>query len=194
VIELKFRPIDTWPGGEISPRPSPFSATYGSTLRMLERELDAIQARNVVLQVALDEGEIRRDGQPYSRAKARHPGIIIAFDSKYGPLKYATAAFTTWQDNIRAVALGLEALRKVDRYGITKRGEQYTGWKALPSATSLSSDEARTVIMRHAGVQTYSPRAIRLALLATHPDQGGTAESFAEVQSARRRLEQDGAA
>jgi hypothetical protein len=41
--------------------------------------------------------------------------------------------------NARAIALGLEALRKVDRYRITKRGEQYTGWSALPPATPMGA-------------------------------------------------------
>jgi hypothetical protein len=41
--------------------------------------------------------------------------------------------------NARAIALGLEALRKVDRYRITKRGERYTGWSALPPATPMGA-------------------------------------------------------
>lgn len=184
MLTLKFVPIDgPWPGGQIDPRPSPFSATYGSTLRLLERELDAIQARSIVLQVALDASEIRQDGQPYARARARHPGIILAFDSRYGPLKYATASFTTWQDNIRAVALGLEALRKVDRYGITKRGEQYTGWRQLTSGSEMTLEQAEQVIARfgHGSI----PRALR----ETHPDLGGNAEDFAEVDRARRLIQ-----
>jgi hypothetical protein len=113
VIRLQFRPIDEWPGGKIAPRPAPFRASYGKTLSLLERELDQLHARNIILQVALDERDIRLDGQPRARARARHPGVILAVDSKYGPLKYATAEFTTWDDNLRAIALGLEALRKV---------------------------------------------------------------------------------
>lgn len=41
-----------------------------------------------------------------------------------------------WQINLRAIALGLEALRKLDRYGITSRGEQYTGWRAIEATPS----------------------------------------------------------
>jgi hypothetical protein len=185
VIDLKFRPITTWPGGAIEPRRSPFRANYGVTLRLLERELDYLGARNVFLQVALDESEIRLDGRPRARATARHPGIILTFDSRYGPLQYATAEFDTWQDNIRAIALGLEALRKVDRYGITKRGEQYTGWKALPAGGNggvMDTAEAMRIIDRYGGGN------IRAAIRATHPDAGGDDESFALVQRAREVL------
>ena len=182
MIRLQFRPIDQWPGGKINPRPAPFRTSYGRTLNLLERELDMLRARNVVLQVALDEKDIRLDGQPRARARASHPGVILAFDSKYGPLKYATAEFTTWDDNLRAIALGLEALRKVDRYGITKRGEQYTGWKQLAAGPSMDEETARAVINHHGG-------SIRAALMATHPDRGGDADEFQRVQDARRVLE-----
>src|SRR5690606_5164123 len=79
------------------------------------------------------EDDIRLDGLPRANARPGHQGVVLAFDSKYGPLKYATDTFDRWQDNLRAIALGLESLRRVDRYGITKRGEQYTGWRQLPA-------------------------------------------------------------
>ena len=72
---------------------------------------------------------------PRANASPKSPAVVIAFESKHGPLQYATDAFTHWQANVRAVALGLEALRRVERYGITKHGEQYTGWKQLGSGT-----------------------------------------------------------
>lgn len=45
-----------------------------------------------------------------------------------------------WQANIRAIAKTLEHLRDLDRWGVTKRGEQYTGWKALPATASTFAD------------------------------------------------------
>lgn len=42
-----------------------------------------------------------------------------------GHLSYPCDTFTTLQDNLRVIALALEALRMVDRYGVTRRGEQY---------------------------------------------------------------------
>ncbi len=45
-------------------------------------------------------------------------------------LVYATDACEFWQHNVRSIALGLEALRAVDRYGISRRGEQYAGFRA----------------------------------------------------------------
>lgn len=45
--------------------------------------------------------------------------------------QFAVDTFTSWEDNLRAIVLGMEALRKVARYGIVKGNEQYTGWRQL---------------------------------------------------------------
>ena len=134
----------------------------------------------VVVQMALRENQIRRDGFPRSEARPEHPGVILAFESKFGPLKYATDRFTKWEDNIRAIALGLEALRAVDRYGITKRGEQYSGWKQLTAGPASDPDlvaRGRQVIAEHGG-------SVRAALKATHPDAGGNEDDFKAVSAA----------
>jgi hypothetical protein len=60
--------------------------------------------------------------------------VIITFNSKHGPLSYHTDKYFDWHANVRAIALALEALRKVDRYGVSKEGSQYRGYKALPAA------------------------------------------------------------
>jgi hypothetical protein len=81
--------------------------------------------------------------------------------------------------NVRAIALALEALRKVDRYGVTKRGEQYAGWKALPSPNDAILERGRQIIREHDG-------DVRRALAATHPDrEGGDEEAFKAVSAAR---------
>lgn len=180
MIEATFRPIDEWPGDHKDPVRSPFDSTWSATLDLLHRELRQLKAEQIVIQIALREDQIRIDGWPRSGATPTHPGVILAFNSKHGPLKYSTAKFRTWHDNVRAIALGLEALRKVDRYGITKRGEQYSGWKALPAGgdTEITEIErGRALIEDHRGVNA--------ALRATHPDHGGAPADFRAVQAAR---------
>lgn len=176
-IKITFRPITLWPGTLTRNRSeSSFRSTYSATLDLLDRELWHLGARELVIQLALQESDIRRDGLPRADSRPAHPGVILAFRSKHGPLQYATDEFSDWQSNLRAVALGLEALRKVDRYGVSKRGEQYAGWKALPAPTS-SADRGRRLIEQHGGEKQ--------ALRATHPDHGGNPEDFHAVQAAR---------
>jgi hypothetical protein len=177
-----FRPIERWLGPSTpSRRYSPFRASYSQTLALLDRELRALRASRVVIQLALEESDIRLDGLPRASARPKHPGVILAFHSdKHGmDLQYALDAYTKWEDNLRAIALGLEALRKVDRYGVTKHGEQYRGWRQL----GPGNDGASLVERGHVLIEKHG--SITEALRATHPDHGGDPEDFIAVQAAR---------
>jgi hypothetical protein len=212
---LDVRPLTTWPGTLTKPgqrQRALFSATLRSTLSLLDRELFQLGARHPVLEVAIEPGQFRLDGRPGATAKAEHPGVVLSLPTTdVGALRYATDTFLTWQDNLRAIALGLEALRKVDRYGITKRGEQYAGFKALPSggipmpAGPMTVDEAARVLAdmasRHVKVSPdkliNSPEmsrvAYRLAARAHHPDAGGDRDAWDRLEQAHRVLQEHGA-
>lgn len=143
-MQLTFRPIDRWDRPETNPRRgSPFKSTHSSTLELLDRELRMLHAEQVVLMVDGTERDCRLDGQLRADARLSSPRVILAFDSEHGPLKYACDAFDHWQENLRAIALGLEALRRVERYGIATRGEQYTGWKAIGSGLAMGAAMTR---------------------------------------------------
>lgn len=168
-------------------RDSPFRSSWTDTEQLLIREAGAIQGRNLVVEVDVAESQIRLDGRLYARAQAATPAVRVALESKHGPLTYATDRFWTWQDNVRAIALGLEALRKVDRYGIAERGEQYAGWKALPASRAMpashmtAADEAWSIIGSYQPLPIATFRveactdeiraAYRRALAANHPDR-----------------------
>lgn len=67
VIDLSgftFRPIDIWPGRLRrwnERRPSQFSASWPATKELLYRELAMLDARRVVVQLALVEADFRID-------------------------------------------------------------------------------------------------------------------------------------
>lgn len=204
----KFRPIQQWPGDHTRDRRhSPFSAKWDKTLALLDRELSQLGGKHVVIQVALQDRDIRLDGYPRANARPDHPGVIVSLDSAYGPLSYPCDTFHDWKDNLRAVALALESLRAVDRYGVTKRGEQYTGWKQLGTATpAWSMDSAAYFVARSAwpnereeNLRSWCPRLIgeeeirnqtyRKAAANLHPDAGGSTEEFQRLQDAKRVLE-----
>jgi hypothetical protein len=183
---LSYRPVgEDWPGqrtpySQITH--SNFKSRWTQTIALLERELRAVGADGVVIQVDARERDFRLDGDLRADAKPDSARIIISFESKYGPLRYFCDRFWDWRDNVRAIALGLEALRKVDRYGITNKGEQYTGWKALPvGGTSL--EQAREFVSEWGG------GSIPEMLKRTHPDHGGTPELLRRALEARKTLE-----
>lgn len=218
-VKITHRPIDVWPGTFTRRRKhTPFDATYTQTVTLLDRELRALTARNVVLMTAVREQDFRLDGELRANARApEHPGIILAFESKHGPLKYATDLFCTgwhgddngqgWKENLRAVTLGLEALRKVDRYGISTHGEQYTGWKALPSGIAMpastpgfaSLEDACRFVATAAGDEGWTSDLMdgmliqalyRDAAKRLHPDVGGDPEEFKRLTEAKRMLDE----
>lgn len=185
---IRFRPIDVWPAAETrNKRRATFSASLGSTMALLGRELQAVGARTVVAQIAMTEADFRNDGIPYANARATHPGVVLAFESRFGPLKFAVDTFTTWEDNLRAIALGMEALRKVDRYGVTKRGEQYTGWKALPSGSEDEHGIPDAATALEYLQRTYGG-SMKRALMESHPDRGGDPEEFGKVMRIKRLI------
>ena len=210
---LDVRPLTTWPG-ELLPwhkrQRSQFSAPLRSTLAALTRELSALGARHPVLEVAIAADQFRLDGRPRANAREEHPGIVLSLPhTNVGALRYATDTFTTWQDNLRAVALGLEALRKVDRYGITKRGEQYQGFKALPAGTGaiamggMTREDALSAVFRITDPQEGEyirdgdkperlQAFIRRAKANAHPDRnGGSRVLWDELERAIATLERD---
>lgn len=189
------RAVDNGAGGTtwIAGRPTPI----GRTLEELKKELGYLEARDVVLQLDLRERDLRNDGWPRSDARPATPRVVLAFQSKHGPLQYPCDTFDRWEDNVRAIRLALEALRAVDRYGVTKRGEQFQGWKALPASTAptMSAETAAQVLSREStGGPTpdailHDPehfrRAHRAARAVTHPDRNdGDRTRWDQVEAA----------
>lgn len=200
----QLRPITKWPG-DMTPdsvrRYSPFKADFTSTLHLLRAELAAVEAGAVVCEVPFGEGDFKIDGQLRAQAKAQHPGIIVSFNpggDTTGRLQFAADTFTHWKDNARAVALGLEALRKVDRYGITSAGQQYAGFKALTTGDDGSFgmytvDQATTYV-KHIAAElgqrgTSLPSALKLAIRELHPDRGGDETAFRKLLRAKELLD-----
>jgi len=189
---LKARPLGAWPYPVTRRRGrSQFSATLSATSATLAVELRHLQARDTILRLDVDESEIRLDGAPYARAAPSTPAIIVQFDTPTGPLAFPCDRFVSWQENLRAVALSLEALRRVDRYGVTMRAEQYAGFRALEAAPGdafASRADARGYLAGVGGMQNSSPHTDevlgRYAMRTAHPDTGGDADVFDRVQAA----------
>jgi hypothetical protein len=207
-LNVVCRPITVWPGRLLRPserRGAPFKAKWGTTVADLARELRHLQAKQIILQLAVTEHDIVSDGtRPYAAALAQHPGVILTFDSKIGSLNYWTDRFQGWGDNIRAIALGMAAARAIERYGIVHNDENYRGWRALPPSsgeaaikTAMTMDEAARVLADVGG--THATRvlafpdayktAYRAAAKLWHPDTGGSQADFERLQEIKRVLD-----
>lgn len=212
---LRWAPIDSWPQPETgTPTSAPFRATYEQTLGLLEFELRQLDGENPTLHVDVPASQVRVDGQ--LRADARAFGsarVALAFDSRHGKLTYRCDAFDKWQDNVRAIALGLKDLRRLERYGIAARGEQYRGFAALGSGIvtgePLTRAEAVRIVIdltQIPGVgDAYSASdldsgrtpgpfledAFRAGARMHHPDRGGNDDAFKALGEAVDRLREE---
>jgi hypothetical protein len=203
---LTYRTWDVWPvpptGGHLRKR-APFRADWSSTCDLLDRELEQIKTTTAVLQLNVPTSAISSAGTLKGNAFPKEPGVILCFDSKHGPKQFPCDTFYEWRHNVRAIALGLEALRAVDRYGITRNGEQYTGWARIEGPThtgpiQMTPELALQTAARLAGwsemqfVGTPSAAALEIifreAEKRTHPDRGGNQADFVELQKARAVL------
>lgn len=188
----------------VSPRArvqSRFDSTWTSTLELLERELTALRAKEVVLEVDVPDRGVRLDGQLRADARANSPAVVLSFESKHGALMYRCDRFVApsyrrrmedWQHNVRAIALTLESLRAVDRYGATQTGQQYTGWAAIGATAHAAPTDPMGVLHELAGVRASDgiggDRVISLARRAAHPDTGGSPEAWARFTAAYKAV------
>jgi hypothetical protein len=215
-LNINIQAMPTWPGDStIERKNTPFvskgrQVPFEESMKLLERELNAVGAREVTLFTMHSQEDIRVDGRLKADTRTpSHPGVILQFDkyagyddakqqSNFVQLRFPCDTFNGWKTNVRAIALALEALRKVDRYGVTT-GAQYAGYKALAAADiDLTPELAADFIARSAGMGGVPGIAASIiqntggfggilyktAAKLLHPDNGGDPEEFKRLQKA----------
>lgn len=203
-LDYEIMPLGVWPGVRtLSRKRSAFKIVESKVLRHLEREIRHLWGKQVVFRLAVREQDIRQDGMLRANARPADPGVILEFTAerlKGKPrLLYRCDTFTNWWHNLSAIARALEALRMVDRYGVTPTGEQYAGFKALPASTAptMTTEIAARVVSNYTGFTdrevlmdvARAKEAIRVARAASHPDRnGGDRASWDNVEAARTVL------
>lgn len=197
MLDAKFQSITNWPRKPTTARKNaPYRAGYKATLDLLDKELRAVQAKDVVIEAFFKPSQIRNDGWPRSDARPTQPGVVLRFHSKDGPIVMPSDKFSHWEDNLRAIGLTLEALRAVERHGATYDGQQYTGWKQLSSSADEDPvKQAARLLLEKAKLsgplrKEEFTTVWRQAAANTHPDRGGSAEAFNAVTSARNLIQE----
>lgn len=183
-MRATFRPLPAWPYPEQSARPATYKTTYAQTLVQLENEIEHLRGSEVIIGVVADERDVRIDGLLRADAKVRHDGVEVSFETPGGRrLVFHTDRHRgyaqSWQDNLRAIVLGLESLRAVDRYGITSTAEQYAGFAQLGPG-GPDPERGRQLVEAAGGVSQ--------ALKRHHPDHRGDPRDFADVQAYRAAI------
>jgi hypothetical protein len=158
MLDARFRPLPKWTrkpglGGESSP----FKTAYNRTLDKLEYELGKLCATDILIEAGFSLEALRNDGWPRGGTTPSHPGVVLYFKSPDGAMEFPCGTYTRFESNMHAIALTLENLRAIDRYGVTLGHQQYIGFASLPPAPEKwSVDQAADFI---ASVDPNGPKA-----------------------------------
>lgn len=192
-----------WPGKPtVNRKRAPFKTQWTRTMSILARELRYLGARKVEIALAIRMGDLRQDGQ--LRADARPgPAVIVSFLDRDGQRQaYPCDTFAWWQDNLYAIAIVLEDLRRAERYGV-QPALLRAGFKALPAAgqstPTMDVQTASFILSNYAPTLTPDDlrrnkdavtTAVRHARARVHPDvNGGDSAAWDVAETARRVLE-----
>lgn len=202
---LVFEPLLDWPHPQQRHERSPFSARWAGdtgTRDLLLKEADQLGATLVVVELDLRREDLRQDGEIRANARLGSGKVRISLDTKHGPMRFACdryhAGTLSWQANARAIALTMEALRTVERYGAVHTAEQYQGFLAIeqtPPEGFGTADEALRWLSKVTGLpaeQTPMQTLYRAAAKRLHPDTGGDPGDWARLDAARQILDDQG--
>jgi len=153
------------------------------------RELKLLGATDVIISSNL---RLRQDGYPYSgQRQPEDTGIAVYFKLEGQDQCIPCDKWHRVEDNMRAIAKTIEALRGIERWGAKEMvNAAFRGFKALPEATIVTPYQARAwyevlEVSQNAGIDVIRA-AYRAKLKIVHPDVGGSSEEFMELEKAYR--------
>jgi hypothetical protein len=197
------RPLEPWVGPRTQyPERSRFASHWTTTLYDMSSEIAKLGATSWVLQIDIRERDLRVDGGIKANASPASPAVRVTFTSaEAGPLTFACDTYDKWQDNVRAVAMTLRALRAVQRYGAARSNEQYRGWQAISNRPATMTREQAAEFLSHWSQLTQFPPHVILssatavrnayygAAKRAHPDvTGDDGDTMARLNAARDLL------
>lgn len=177
-----------WPFGEERTR-YPQGSRFGKNSIAYARdlllgELKRMNASQIVISSNL---RLRNDGLPASgQSQPRDAGVAVYFTWKSAKRSLACDKWRTVEENLYAIALTIEAMRGLDRWGVSKMLDRaFQGFMSLPPPTDgsglpwwevLECDRRDSLLAIETRYRTMAKKA--------HPDRGGSAAAMANLSRA----------
>lgn len=132
--------------------------------------------------------KVRLDGLPYSgQSEPLDVGVAVYFEFDGKATVMCCDKWTRVADNLNSIAATLDAMRALERYGVSESERAFTGFMALPAPGEV---KARTCWEVLGIAATTSAKAINEAwrerAKTCHPDTpGGSHDAMSELNTAR---------
>lgn len=181
----------TWPYGwkrTRFPGKGKFGVTFARARDLLVKEVRLLGGEKLILSSNIP---LRKDGLP-SGDVDRQPadaGVALYFTYHDKQMCFASDSYLKVEDNMRALALTIGAIRGIERWGASDMMERaFTGFLQLASPMAF---DWRDVL----GITTDADwgdaeAAYKTARSAAHPDKGGSPEAFSRVEEAFKAAKQ----
>jgi len=170
----------TYPGGQTYTRTSRNELSVAAAIKRLEDELRLLGATDEILStnIAVNLNGLPRSGQ----REPTDPGVAVYFRLKKEPRCLACDRWDRVAGNIAALAAHIDAIRRIDRYGVGTLEQAFAGYKALP-ATAVDW----WIILGLPQTATLDQVEDKFRELArkAHPDTGGTHDTMSRLTAAR---------
>ena len=154
--------------------------SIAAAIDRLEAECRRLRAEGEILSSNVP---VSMKGVAYSSVRGPNdPGVAVYLTLDRKEIVFACDKWDRVADNIAAIAQHIDALRRIERYGVGKIEQAFAGYLALPPA----ADDWRDVL----GVGEYATlEQVDAAFLerakTAHPDVGGTHDEMAKLTAAR---------
>lgn len=171
---------------------SRFKQSMGSAQDSLYAEVKRIGGTDLIVSTNL---RTRLDGGVYATDLNKiieDPGVAIYFKRKGKDVALCCDQYKRVWENMYALACGLEALRSMERWGVSDFLDRaFTGFTALPESIITPFKSPHEIL----GISTSATKdEIKKAYLEKakylHPDAGGCTSDFQELQQAYEQLKQ----
>jgi hypothetical protein len=182
----------TWPVGyprtKYPERNLRFKQTSLAKCRdLVLKELERLGARGIVLSTNIP---LRQDGLPYGDFERRHitdKGVAVYFSIDKQPTVLCCDAWDRWEDNFYSIAKTIEAMRGIDRWGVSEMLKRaFTGFTALPESTTTTMNVWQILGLSDCPADVDSVKAAyRQQVKKVHPDvPGGSHELMQKLNLA----------
>lgn len=167
-----------WPRTEIARREaSRMQSTLANALKNLTAEVNRMGGKNLILSSNCTLGhELPADS-----------GVVAYFTRDGDPVAIPCDRWKTVAENVQAIAKTIEALRGIERWGAKHMVKAaFRGFAALPErAGARTCWQVLGINPSHPITRDTIEDAFRTKAKICHPDRGGSAEAFHELNEAR---------